>query len=173
MKKLWFGSIVLSAAAVAATPAMAQSEADFYIGGQAGYHDLGDNPLGGDDDGAIVGVYGGVDVPVGERLILGVEGNWNRGSNAIDYEYGIAGKLGVRVGERAQVFARGGYQEVDVDLGNVVNGPVPAGLDDTDGDYLVGAGAQYRLNENLSLRGVVDTIEFDTVRLTAGLAYHF
>lgn len=173
MTKLWFGTAI-SAAALAATPAMAQEgQAEFYVGGQAGYHDIGDNALGGDDGGAIVGTYAGVDVPVGESLVLGLEGNWNRGTNAIDYEYGVAGKLGVRAGARTQLFVRGGYQEVDFDLGNIVNGPVPAGLDDTDGDYLVGAGAQYKLNENLSLRGVVDTIAFDTVRATAGLAYHF
>ena len=171
MKKLWFGTLI-SAAALAATPAMAQTEADFYIGGQAGYHDLGDNPIG-DDDGAIFGTYVGVDVPVGETVVVGVEGNYNLGTGAIDSEYGIAAKLGFNASPTSQFFVRGGYQEVNFDLDNVAGGPVPAGFDDTEGDYLVGAGAQFRVSENVSIRGVLDTIAFDTVRATAGLAFHF
>lgn len=171
MKTLWFGTTILAAAAMAA-PAAAQTQADFYVGAQAGYHDLGDNPFG-DDDGAIFGTYVGVDVPVGEMVILGVEGNYNLGTGAIDSEYGIAGKLGVRVGQGAQIFARGGYQEVNFDLNNLVGGPVPGGVDDTEGDYLVGAGAQFMVSPNVSLRAVLDTIAFDSVRATAGLALHF
>ncbi|MCA1749806.1 MAG: porin family protein [Sphingomonadales bacterium] len=171
MKKLWFGSVILSAA-VMASPAMAQSQADFYIGAQGGYHDVGDNPLGG-DDGAIFGTYVGVDVPVGETFVVGVEGNYNLGTGAIDSEYGIAGKLGFNASPTSQFFVRGGYQEVNFDLENLVGGPVPAGIDDTDGDYLVGAGAQFRVSENVSVRGVLDTIAFDSIRATAGLAFHF
>lgn len=174
MKKLLFAGAALAVAS-AATPAMAQeTQADFYIGAQAGYHDVGDNPFG-DDDGAIFGVYTGVDVPVGETFILGVEGNYNVGTGAIDSEYGIAGKIGIRTGgsRQGQVFVRGGYQEVDFDLDNLVGAPVPAGVDDTDGDYMVGVGAQMMVSENVSLRAVIDTIAFDSVRATGGLAIHF
>lgn len=172
MKKL-LTLAALSAAAMA-TPAMAQDSApaaDFYIGAQGGYHDLDTGVAR--DDGAIYGVYSGVDFPLGETLIGGVEGNYTLGSGAIDNEYGIAAKLGVRVGETGQVFVRGGYQEVNFDLSHIAGGPVPAGLDDTDGDYLVGVGGQFKLNDTMSLRATVDTIAFDTTRAMAGIAFHF
>lgn len=155
-------------------PAMAQDagQPEVYVGGQVGYHDLGNNPIGA-DDGAIYGVYAGVDVPVGPTLVLGAEGNYNLGSNAIDSEYGVAGKIGVNVGERGQLFARGGYQWVNVDSSKVLNVPVPAGFDDTDGDYLVGVGGQYKIGPNTALRVTVDTLGFDTTRVAGGLSFNF
>ncbi|MEM1132537.1 MAG: outer membrane beta-barrel protein [Pseudomonadota bacterium] len=175
MRKLKYAAVAaLGATAALASPAMAQDtgEPEIFVGTQIGYHDLGDNFIG-DDDGFIYGVYGGVDVPVGDVIFLGLEGNFNLGTNAIDSEYGVAGRLGAYVGDRTKLFIRGGYQEVNFDLGNVVGLPVLPGVDDTDGDYLLGTGAEFKLNQNLSLRAGVDTISFDTVRLTTGLQLNF
>jgi len=174
MNKKILAAAIVAGASFAATPAFAQDSkpAEFYVGGQIGYHDLGGNPIG-DDDGFIYGTYVGVDVPVGEVLVLGLEGNFNLGTNAIDSEYGIAGKIGANIGEQGQLFLRGGYQEVNFDVSNVSGGIVTGGIDDTDGDYLLGVGGQYKINDNLSLRVVVDTISFDTTRVTSGLAFHF
>ncbi|WP_438727374.1 outer membrane beta-barrel protein [Parasphingorhabdus sp. DH2-15] len=169
-------SILAIGVATAASPAMAQSndaQAEFYVGASAGYHDVGDLPIVGTVDGIILGGYAGVDVPVGETIIIGLEGNYHFGTSDIDSEYGIAAKLGTRVGNNGQVFLRGGYQEVDFDLGNIVGGGVPAGLDDSDGDYLVGVGGQISTGNNIGLRLVVDTIGFDTVRATVGVQYNF
>ncbi|MEO1045943.1 MAG: outer membrane beta-barrel protein [Pseudomonadota bacterium] len=174
MKNLKYAALAGALATAAmATPAMAQdgTDAEIFVGTQVGYHDLGDNPVGA-DDGFIYGIYGGVDVPVGEVVFIGLEGNFNLGTDAIDSEYGVAARLGARVGDRTKLFVRGGYQEVNFDVGNLVGVPVP-GIDDTDGDYLVGAGAEFGLNENLSLRAGIDTISFDTVRLTTGLQLNF
>ncbi|MEZ5709934.1 MAG: outer membrane beta-barrel protein [Blastomonas sp.] len=159
---------------LAASPAFAQDEAktDAYIGANIGYHNLGDNPIGA-NDGAIYGVYAGVDIPAGESLIFGVEGNFNLGSNAIDSEYGVAAKIGVRAGDKGQLFVRGGYQEVNVDLAKISGGLVTGGIDDTEGDYLVGVGGQYKLSDNMSFRVVLDTIAFDSTRITGGLSVHF
>jgi len=172
--KTAIGAAVLTGAGLLATPAMAQDtgKPDIYVGGEVGYHDLGSNPIGA-SDGAIYGVYAGVDVPVGPVLVLGLEGNFNLGSNAIDSDYGVAGKIGANIGERAQLFVRGGYQEVNFDLGQVSGGLVTGGLDDTDGDYLLGVGGQYKIAPNASIRLVVDTIAFDTTRVTGGVAFHF
>lgn len=171
MKTLWFGSAILAATVIAA-PAYAQSQADFYIGAEVGYHDLGSNPFG-DDSGVIYGTYVGVDLPIGEQMVIGIEGNYNLGTDAIDSEYGVAAKLGLRVGNGGQIFVRGGYQEVNFDLQNLVGVPVPGNVDDTAGDYLVGVGGQVMLSPNVSLRAVLDTIAFDSVRATAGVALHF
>lgn len=176
MKSIKYAALAgaLATAAIA-TPAMAQSagngDAEVFVGSQIGYHDLGDNPFG-DDDGFIYGIYAGVDVPVGETVFVGLEGNFNLGTSAIDSEYGVAARLGTRVGDRTKLFVRGGYQELNFDIGNLVGVPV-GGIDDTDGDYLVGAGGEFKLNDQLSLRAGIDTIAFDTVRLTTGLQLNF
>lgn len=155
-------------------PAMAQEapQPDVYVGAQGGYHDLGDNPLGKDGS-PIYGVFAGVDVPVGPVLVVGAEGNFNLGSGIIDSEYGATGKIGVRVGDKAQLFARGGYQWVDLDVRRATGIPTPSGLDDTSGDYLVGVGGQYKIGTNTALRVTVDTLGFDTTRVAGGLAFNF
>jgi opacity protein-like surface antigen len=155
-------------------PAMAQDapQTEVYVGAQGGYHDLGNNPLGKDGS-PIYGLFAGVDVPVGPTLIVGAEGNFNLGSGIIDSEYGATGKIGVRVGQSGQIFARGGYQWVDVDVRRATGVNAPAGFDDTSGDYLVGVGAQYKIGTNTALRVTADTLGFDTTRVTGGLAFNF
>ena len=173
---------LLAATAVAAltlsTGAQAQTAAPTvqpYVGLSGGYHDIGVSDIDGvEDNGAIYGVLAGVDVPVGETLKLGVEGNYHLGTNAIDSEYGVAARLGFPIGATSQLFVKGGYQWVDLDLGNVIGGPVPAGLDDTDGDYLVGVGGEFGVGDGPArIRVGVDTISFDTVRATAGVIFKF
>jgi outer membrane immunogenic protein len=119
-------------------------------------------------------VLAGVDVPVGKTLTLGVEGNYHLGTNAIDSEYGVAARLGFPIGATSQLFVKGGYQWVDFDLGTVIGGLVPAGSDDTDGDYLVGVGGEFGIGDSPArIRVGVDTISFDTVRATAGVIFKF
>lgn len=172
MKKIAIISAI-GAATFLSAPAFAQEEItpQVYVGASAGYHDLA---LGTDnDDGAIFGGYIGVDVPLGEILIVGAEANYNIGTDAIDSEYGIIGKVGVNVGNGGQLFLRGGYQEVNLDLDNIIGAPVPGGIDDTEGDYLLGVGGQIKVSERVRLRAVLDTIAFDTTRATVGLQFNF
>lgn len=168
--------LAASAAAALALSTGAQAQeapaAQPYIGVSGGYHSLGVSGVS-DDDGAIYGIVAGVDVPVAESLNLGIEGNYHIGSNAIDADYGVAARLGFPVGETSQLFVKGGYQWVNIDLGNFVT-PAVVGLDDTDGDYLVGVGGEFGLGEGPArLRVGVDTISFDTVRATAGVIFKF
>lgn len=172
-------SLSILAATVAAlsfaTGAQAQNTASAqpFIGLSGGYHDLG-NFGGVGVDGAIGGIVAGVDVPIGDTLTIGIEGNYHLGTADIDSEYGVAARLGFPIGGGSQLFVRGGYQEVDFDLVNIAGGPVSAALDDTDGDYLVGAGGEFALGTSPArLRIGVDTIAFDTVRATAGLILKF
>lgn len=160
-----------------AVPAAAQAQSttqgpELYVGATAGIHDLG---IGlPNDDGGIYGVVAGVDIPVGETLFVGAEGNYNIGDGAIDQEYGVAGRIGARVGNNAKVFVRGGYQEVKFDIRNLLGVNPPAGFDRTDGDYLVGAGVEFGVGDGpVRLRAGVDTIAFDSTRATVGVLYGF
>lgn len=160
--------------AAAAAPAYAQeASAEPYAGIQAGYHDAGAGIP--NDSSAIFGVFAGVDVPVGGNLFLGVEGNYNLGTAAIDAEYGVNARLGVKT-NFGKVYVRGGYQEVDFDLAHLLAPlPVPAGADDSDGDYIVGIGTDINLgtDSNVALRLNLDTIAFDSTRATVGVAVKF
>ena len=174
--------VALAAAAcvaAAAAPAYAQeASAEPYFGVQAGHHDAGvDVAAGGNvrDSGAIFGAFAGVDVPLGGNLFIGVEGNYNIGTAAIDSEYGVNTRLGVKT-NFGKVYVRGGYQEVNFDLAHVLAPlPVPAGADDTDGDYIVGIGTDINLgtDSNVALRLNLDTIAFDSTRATVGVAVKF
>ncbi len=173
MKHLTF----CAAAAIFAVPAAASAQvaaaADVYVGASAGYHDLGveDVNIGFDDDGGFIfGALAGVDLPVGETTFVGVEGNYHVGTDLIDSEYGVAARAGVRLDGGAKLFVRGGYQEVDFDLGSFED----SGFDDDEGDYLVGAGGEFPMGDGPAiLRFGVDTIAFDTVRGTVALVYGF
>lgn len=168
-----FAALIAAPFALSA-PALAQDapQPEVYVGAQGGYHDLGNNPLGKDGS-PIYGLFAGVDVPVGPVLVVGAEGNFNLGSGIIDSEYGATGKIGVRVGEAGQLYARGGYQWVDVDVRRLTGVPGAVGFDDTSGDYLVGVGGQYKIGSNTALRVTVDTLGFDTTRVAGGLSFNF
>lgn len=176
MKKIALTTLAAMGAITVPVAAQAQSNNDakpeVYIGASAGIHDLG---IGlPDDDGGIYGIIAGVDVPVGDMFFVGAEGNFHIGDGAIDSEYGIAARAGVRVGDNAKLFVRGGYQEVDLDLFTILGGNPPPGADSTDGDYLVGAGVEFGLSETpIRFRAGIDTIAFDSTRATIGLLYAF
>jgi hypothetical protein len=175
MRKIAFTTLAALGAMALPAAAQAQSNEDpkveTYVGASAGIHDLGTGLP--DDDGGIYGIVAGVDVPVGKTFFVGAEGNYHIGDGRIDSEYGIAARAGVRVGETGKIFVRGGYQEVDFDLGGLVV-PAVVGFDDTDGDYLVGAGVEFGLGDPpVRFRAGIDTIAFDTTRATVGVLYAF
>lgn len=166
-------------AAAIAVPSAAQAQdnqAEPFVGLSAGYHDLGvdDDTFDIDDTGAIFGVVAGVDFPVSETFFIGFEGNYHIGTDAIDNEYGVAARVGLRTGNNSKVYLRGGYQEVDLDLEAILDTELPGGLDDSDGDYLLGVGGEFGLGgRNAAIRLGVDTISFDSLRATAGVVFSF
>ncbi|MCZ8369576.1 MAG: hypothetical protein O9293_06340 [Porphyrobacter sp.] len=195
MKKLVFTT--LAAAGALALPAAAHAQSapdstkpDITIGASVGMHDLGVD-LGDldaddgefddfniDDSGEIYGVFAAVDVPVGDSMFAGVEGNFHFGSGPIESEYGVAGRLGFKTEGGSKIYARGGYQWVDLDLGNLT-GVDEDFLDDNNidvsdvgGDYLVGVGVEVPVS-SVVLRANVDTIAFDTLRGTVGVGIKF
>jgi hypothetical protein len=175
----------MAVGAIAATPSMAlaqESGAEFFVGASAGYHDLGvdteDPDFEGfevDDASPIIGGFVGVDFPVGANLFAGVEGNYHFGTDVIDSEYGVSGRFGF-VGEGgSKYYVRGGYQEIDLDISGIFNEDLSEfedEFDTSDGDYLVGLGADFPIGA-VKLRFNLDTISFDTVRGTAGVAFSF
>lgn len=195
MKKLVFST--LAAASAVALPAAAQAQSttdttkpEITVGAQVGRHNLGidlgdldaDNgqfdELNIKDTGTIYGGFAAVDFPLGENLFAGVEGNANLGDGPIEAEYGVSARLGFRTNGGAKIYARGGYQWVDLDVERLT-GVSEDFLDDNDirvrdvaKDYLVGVGAEVPLS-NVVLRANVDTIGFDTLRGTVGVGFKF
>ena len=194
----------LAAAAMFATPAAAQDanpneNTRFYAGATAGYHHIDEidfNDVGldaeTDIDGIVYGGFAGVQLPTEGNLIFAVEGNYLMGSDAIDKEYGVSGLIGTRYGVNNTVYARAGYQVVDLDVEDIAieaaddlgltgtqRGLFIAGvLDGIDNDdkgegFLLGVGTDVGIGDNAFLRLNADTIEFDTVRLTAGAGFKF
>lgn len=177
----------LTAGAAFALPTAAQAQdvipGEGFVGVSAGYHDLGVDTdelatIGGieiDDASPIVGVFAGYDFPIGVSAFAGIEGNYTYGFDAIDSEIGASLRLGMRVPGGAKFYVRGGYQHVDLDPEEIVDMDLGAALediDDSDGDYLVGLGADFGLGNTL-LRVNLDTVGFDTLRATAGVGFKF
>lgn len=194
MKKLVFTS--LAAAGAFALPAAAHAQSndttkpDVTIGASVGIHDLGIDlgdldaddgefdQLNIDDSGEIYGGFAAVDFPLGESLFAGVEGNAHFGSGPIEAEYGASARLGFRTEGGTKIYARGGYQWVDLDIENLT-GVSEDFLDDNNievsdvgGDYLVGVGLEVPVS-SVVLRANVDTIAFDTLRGTVGVGFKF
>lgn len=182
--------ITLAGAAAFALPAAAHAQvadgAEITVGASGGYHDLEVRSdaatraqLDIDDDALIYGGFVAVDFPMGENAFVGIEGNGHFGNGAVDKEYGASARLGFRTDEGSKFYVRGGYQWVDIDVSNIVGtdlddvfGDDEFDFDTTAGDYMVGVGAEASLG-NFVLRGNLDTIAFDTLRATAGVAVRF
>ena len=192
MKKIAYTT--LAAIGAIALPAAAQAQstegADITIGASVGMHDLGID-LGDldaddgefddfniDDSSEIYGGFVAADFPLGESMFAGVEGNFHFGSGAIESEYGAAARLGFKTEGGSKIYARGGYQWVDLDVENLT-GVSEDFLDENDidvsdvgGDYLVGVGVEVPVS-SVVLRANVDTIAFDTLRGTVGVGFKF
>lgn len=157
-----------------------------YVGVGAGFHDLGvdesDIDTGGfdlDDSALTYGIYGGVDFDIGKSAVIGVEGNFNLGNGPIDSEYGVSGRIGYRAKGGTVIFARAGYQWINVD-GEGLLGIEEDLIDDDDldvsdtiGDFTVGLGADIAVGERMGIRVAVDTVSFDTLRPNVGLHLRF
>jgi len=184
MKKISFAA---AAAIAIALPGVAQAQdaatsVTPYVGAQVGLHNLGidEDDFAGvpgldiDDSAIIYGAYAGVDFGIAPNAVIGVEGNFNLGNGPIDSEYGIAGRVGYRTANGSVFYVRGGYQWIDLDAERLTGvSPLPAGIDDDGGDYLVGVGADIATGGAARFRVGVDTLAFDTFRPTVGVNFAF
>jgi outer membrane immunogenic protein len=184
MNKILGAALVLAAPLAFANPALAQDTApdgtpatgiEPYVGVLGGYHSFDSFKSGprignGRGNGALIGAVGGVNVPLGP-VFVGAEGNVNKGFHELDWEYGVAGRAGVRAGDSGLIYGKVGYQWVKFDHGpdaskmlygvGVEVGPKDIGLGGLTG------------NSGLRLRLDMDTVDFKSIRPMAGVVAHF
>lgn len=183
MKKIVFATAAAAAALALPTAAQAQDAAgEGFIAASVGIHSLNIEDdvqalVPGadiDDSGEIFGLVAGYDFPVGSTMFAGIEGNYHFASGALDADYGASVRLGTRLAGGTKLYVRGGYQVVDVDYNAIIKDDTVdfTGIDDTEGDYLVGVGLDVPVG-GAFVRGNVDTISFDTLRATVGVGMRF
>jgi outer membrane immunogenic protein len=183
MKTLLLAAI--AAASIVPITAHAQSEGSSrrfepYVGIMGGVHDFdsetgkeGIPPVG--YKGRMVEGVAGVNANVAGPIVLGVEGTASKGvSGDIDWEYGVAGRAGVKAGKDSLIFGKVGYKWVNFDA-----------LGPDSRDYhgtTYGAGAEVSLadlgssaqNSNIRLRVQADTMgNFRSIRPMAGVVAKF
>ena len=127
-------------------------------------------------NGAIVEGLLGVNVPLGP-VFVGAEGNVAKGvSGDIDWQYGAAGRFGLRAGDSGLIYGKVGYQWVNFAK------RVPTNRDYDDVTYGIGfeAGPSdiglggITGNAGFRIRGEVSTFgDFHSFRPTLGIVTHF
>ena len=186
MNKTFFAA----AAALAMIPATASAQTadgsrsfgfDPYVAVMGGIEEFDRNPgsgipdTGDNLDGVLVEGIVGANVPLG-TFFVGAEGNVAKGiSGDIDWQYGVSGRAGVRVGESGLFYGKAGYQWVNFDRfgpdspdydAPIFGLGVEAGPQDVGFRGLTGnAGPRVRLE--------VTTFDGESFRPMAGLVAHF
>lgn len=182
------------AATMFATPALAQDATapdgtpafgiEPYIGIMGGYHDFDSDNRGvltrncngasGCADGGFVEAVAGVNLPLGP-VFVGAEGNIAKGFKGLDYEYGVYGRAGFRAGDTGQIYGKVGYQWVQTDdksNGNRDDDGIAYGLGAEVGPKDIGLGGLTG-NSGVRLRLEVSTFDFQSLRPSAGVVFHF
>lgn len=124
-------------------------------------------------DGALIEGIVGVNIPLGP-VFVGVEGHGAKGFGDIDWEYGVRGRAGARIGESGLIYGSVGYTWIEardnrgfVDVKDWVYGlgvevgPRDIGLGGITGQ----SGARLRFS--------IETMDFDNIRPMAGVIFHF
>jgi outer membrane immunogenic protein len=184
MKTLLFAA--MAAASVIPAAAMAQDDASSarriepyvgVLGGVDNYDSEGNKagiPAG--YHGRIVEGVAGVNYNVAGPIVVGVEGNATKGvDGAIDWEYGAAGRVGVKAGKDSMFFGKVGYQWVNFDaLGkdspDFHGTTYGAGVELSAADMGLSKGD----SSNIRLRVQADTMgNFNSIRPMAGVVAKF
>lgn len=198
MRKLVLAAVAASAAFVA-TPSLAQdatttnttrAEApdgtkafgfEPYVALRGGWEEFQSDSVPGAPrdnklNGSLVEGLVGANVPLG-AFFVGAEGNVAKGiSGDIDWQYGAAGRFGLRAGESGLVYGKVGYQWVNFD--KRVNTErdfhdVTYGVGFEVGPKEIGLGGLTG-NSGLRLRGEVSTFGWtNSFRPTLGVVAHF
>jgi outer membrane immunogenic protein len=176
--------LALALTAGVSAPALAQdggssSGLEPYVGVMGGLHDFdnktdydGAPPVGG--SGAIAEGVAGVNYNLG-KFFVGAEGSVAKGVDGdIDWEYGAAGRVGVRAGKDSLFFVKAGYQWTEFAL--------PANGDRAYHKAIYGFGTEVSLADlggsadksNIRLRGQIDTRgDFHSFRPMLGVVAKF
>lgn len=196
MRKFVLAAVAAVATVTTAAPALAQETApdgtkafgiDPYVAVRGGWEEFDNEgnkagiptpPAGGSKklNGGIVEGLVGVNVPLG-AFFVGAEGNVAKGfSGDIDWQYGAAGRFGVRAGESGLFYGKVGYQWVNFDKNTDTSrdfDDVTYGIGFEAGPKDIGLGGLTG-NAGLRLRGEVSTFgNFHSFRPTLGVVAHF
>ena len=192
------------AAALSATPALAQTDAagnappgtpaapdgsrafgiEPYVGVMGGYENFDSDNRGrittncngrsGCPDGGFVEGVAGVNVPLGP-IFVGAEGNVAKGFSGIDWEYGGYGRIGVRAGDSGIIYGKVGYQWIrtnESSNGHRRDDDIAYGLGVEVGPKSIGLGG-ITGNAGARLRLEINTFNFENIRPSAGVVFHF
>ncbi|NVJ96606.1 MAG: outer membrane beta-barrel protein [Alphaproteobacteria bacterium] len=171
---------LIAAAAVLAATATAQADDKVfdggYVGGELGYTDAGDGV-----NGAYFGAFGGYRKQNDSGLVYGIEGTFGKTSadltaggikfdDVYDREWTVMGTLGTVVGEskRTLLYVGAGFvqQKASISYGGYSESA-------TGESYVVSAGFERALGENMSLRLRASTYEFEIASVALGLGFRF
>ncbi|MGB3723325.1 MAG: opacity protein [Pacificimonas sp.] len=149
-----------------------------YVAIGGGYHDFDrtdETPLGGPPDttdGSLIIGTAGVNVPL-DMFFIGAEGNIAYGFDEIEWEYGAAGRFGIRIGESGLLFGKVGYQWIEEERGFKDDEGMLYGMGFEVGPQDIGLGG-ITGQSGVRLRVGVDTFEnFESIRPNASLVFHF
>ncbi len=198
MRKLVLAAVAASAAFVA-TPSLAQDATvdtgttatapdgtrafgiEPYFGVRGGWEEFSKDsvpgaPIGDKLNGSLVEGLLGVNVPLG-AFFVGAEGNVAKGvSGDIDWQYGAAGRFGLRAGESGMIYGKVGYQWVNFDKRVDTNrdfDDVTYGIGFEVGPKEIGLGG-ITGDSGIRLRGEVSTFGWtNSFRPTLGVIAHF
>ena len=183
MKKLLFA--VMAAASLTPATLYAQdsssSKIEPYVGVMSGWDDFDSHPSKAGIppvgyDGWLVEGVAGVNYNIAGPFVVGVEGNVAKGINGdVDWEYGVAGRAGVKAGKDSLIFGKMGYLWTNfAALGK--NSPdyhgstYGIGAELSPVDFGMGSGEK----SNVRLRLQVDTLgNFTSYRPMAGIVAKF
>ncbi len=132
-------------------------------------------PNNGKYEGGLVEGVIGANIPLGP-IFIGAEGAVAKGFKGdIDWQYGVFGRAGVRVGDSGQFYAKAGYEWVNFDNrtpGNQDYGNEVYGLGVEVGPKDIGLGG-ITGNSGARLRLEINTRDFQQIRPMAGVVFHF
>lgn len=208
MRKIVFAALLTS---VVAVPAYAQDAGPFTglrVEGVVGYdtfdlgssEDLEDLGVDGSIDGVVYGVQGGYDFDLGS-IVAGIEGEFTDSSGNIEGDDGtqsasiragrdlyLGGRIGFKAGERALIYAKGGYTNTSIEL-DADDGVDAFELNTEIDGFRVGGGAELLLSRQLYGKveyrysnystlsdedGAGDfDIDLDRHQVVAGIGYRF
>jgi outer membrane immunogenic protein len=202
MSKFVLSTALLLASGALPSVAFAEAFNGAYVGVQAGLnHDkvgtadtaLGDLAIGRSRDSFIGSIYGGYDLKVAPRVVIGAEAGFNVTSSDVitrtgpdslarinpSYAFDISARAGYLLMDNTLLYVRGGYDNMRAKITSTLGGVTLRDKDTFDG-WMVGGGVE---------RAVTDTItarleyrysdlsggngEFERHQALLGVAYHF
>ena len=162
-----------------------------YFGVLGGYHSFDREgafvgPNGERFDGALIEGVLGANLPLGP-VFVGVEGFAAKGFGDIEWEYGVRGRAGARIGESGLIYGSAGYAWVDPKenrgFGFVNNGGNNVTNNGRSKDWVYGLGVEIGPrdiglggvtgNSGIRFRLSAETYDGKSIRPMGGVIFHF